>query len=75
MSHAPICKNNLMLFEERCVIFYSKFVIYDQVGSRIINVIQTILFINKQMMRQQLREAVKRVLTSHLVEETGWRVH
>ena len=29
MSHAPICKNNLMLFEEHCVIFYAKFVIYD----------------------------------------------
>ena len=26
-------------------------------------------------MRQQLREAVKRVLTGHLVEETGWRVY
>ena len=25
------------------------------------------------MMRQQLREAVKRVLTGHLVEETGWQ--
>ena len=25
------------------------------------------------MMRQQRREAVKRVLTGHLVEETGWR--
>ena len=39
MSHAPICKNNLMLVEEHCVIFYAKFVIDDQVGSRIINVI------------------------------------
>ena len=47
MSHAPICKNNLILFEEHCVIFYAKFVIDDQVGSRIINVIQNILFINK----------------------------
>ena len=47
MSHAPICKNNLMLFEEHCVIFYAKFVIDEQVGSRIINVIQNILFINK----------------------------
>ena len=47
MSHAPICKNNLMLFEEHCVIFYDKFVIDDQVGLRIINVIQNILFINK----------------------------
>ena len=27
------------------------------------------------MMRQQLREAVKRVLTGHLVEEAGRRVH
>ena len=26
-------------------------------------------------MRQQLREAVKRVFTSHLVEDTGWKVH
>ena len=50
-----------MLFEEHCVIFYAKFVIDDQVGSR--------------MMRQQLREAIKRVFTGHLVEDTGWRVH
>ena len=43
LSHAPICKkNNLMLFEEHCVIFYANFVIDDQVGSRIINVIQNI---------------------------------
>ena len=62
-----------MLFEEHCVIFYAKFVIDDPVGSRIINVIKNILFINKQMMRQQLREAVKRVFTGQLVEETGWR--
>ena len=27
------------------------------------------------MMRQQLREAVKRVFTGQLVEETGWIVH
>ena len=47
MSHAPICKNSLMLFEERCVIFYAKFVIDDQVGSRIINVFQNILLTNK----------------------------
>ena len=47
VSHAPICKNNLMLFEEHCVIFYAKFVIDDPVGSRIINVIQKFLFINK----------------------------
>ena len=46
MSHAPICKNNLMLFKEHCVIFYAKFVI-DQLGLRIINVIHNILFINK----------------------------
>ena len=46
MSHAPICKNNLMLFEEHCVIFYAKFVIDDPVWSRII-VIKNILFINK----------------------------
>ena len=38
--HMPqFAKNNLMLFEEHCVIFYAKFVIDDQVGSRIINVI------------------------------------
>ena len=42
MSHAPIYRNNLMLFEEHCVIFHAKFVIDDQVGSRIINVIQNI---------------------------------
>ena len=36
-----------MLFEEDCVIFYAKFVIDDQVGSRIINVIHNILLINK----------------------------
>ena len=47
VSHAPICKNNLMLFEEHCVIFYAKFVIDDSVGSRIINVIHNILFIKK----------------------------
>ena len=48
MSNALVCKNNLMLFEEHCVIFYAKFVIDNQVGSRIINVIQNILFnINK----------------------------
>ena len=47
LSHAPICKNNLMFFEEHCVIFYAKFVIDDPVWSRIINVIQNILFINK----------------------------
>ena len=35
LSHAPICKNNLMLFEEHCVKFYAKFVIDDPVGSRI----------------------------------------
>ena len=64
-----------MLFEEHCVIFYAKFVMDDQVGSRIINVIQFILFINKYMMRQQFREAVKRVFTGQLVEETRWRVH
>ena len=52
-----------MLFEKHCVIFYAKFVIDDPVGSRIINVIWNILFINKQMMRQHLREAVKRVFT------------
>ena len=28
-----------------------------------------------EMMRQQLREVVKRVFTGQLVEETGWRVH
>ena len=47
MSHTSICKNNLMLFEEHCVIIYAKFVIDDPVRSRIINVIQNILFINK----------------------------
>ena len=47
MSHAPICKNNLMIFEEHCLIFYAKFVIDDPLGSIIINVIQNILFINK----------------------------
>ena len=47
MSHALICKNNLMLFEEHYVIFYANFVIDDLVRSRIINVIQNILFINK----------------------------
>ena len=47
MSHAPICKNNLMLFEENCVIFYAKFVIDDPVGSRINNAIRNFLFINK----------------------------
>ena len=46
MSHAPIFKKKNVI-EERYVIFYAKFVIDDQVGSRIINVIQNILFINK----------------------------
>ena len=35
-------------------------------GSRIINVIQNILFTNKKMVRQQLREDVKRVFTGTL---------
>ena len=43
MSHALICKNNLMLIEEHCVILYAKFVIDDPVWSRIINVIHNIL--------------------------------
>ena len=63
------------VIDEHYVIFYANFVIDDQVGSRIINVFQNILLINKDTMRQQLREAIKRVFTSHLVEDTGWRVH
>ena len=47
LSHAPICKKKINVIEEHCVIFYAKFVIDDQVGSRIINVIQNILIINK----------------------------
>ena len=35
------------VIEEHYVIFYAKFVIGDQVGSRIINVFQNILLINK----------------------------
>ena len=40
------------VIEEHYVIFYAKFVIDGQVGTRIINVIQIILFVNKEMMRQ-----------------------
>ena len=40
-------KNNLMLFEEHCVKFYAKIVIDDPVGSRVFNVTQNILVINK----------------------------
>ena len=68
----PNLQNNFNVIEEHYVIFYGKFEINDQVGSRIINVFQNILFINKYMMRQQLREAIKIVLTGHFVEETRW---
>ena len=47
LSHAPICKKQFNVIEEHYVIVYAKFVIDGQVGSRIINVIQNILFINK----------------------------
>ena len=70
----PQFAKQFYVIEENYVIFYAKIVIDDQVGSKIIDVFHNILLINKWMMRQPLREAIKRVLTSHLVEETGWRV-
>ena len=46
--HMPqFAKKQFNVIEEHCVTFYAKFVIDDQVWSRIINVIQNILFINK----------------------------
>ena len=43
----PQFEKQFNIIEEHYVIFYAKFVIDDQVGLRIINVIQNILFINK----------------------------
>ena len=43
----PKLQKQFNVIEEHCVVFYVKFVIDDQVGSRVINVIQNILFINK----------------------------
>ena len=47
MCHMPQFAKQFNVIEERYVIFYAKFLIDDQVGSRIINVFQNILLINK----------------------------
>ena len=43
----PQFAKHFHVFEEHYVIFYDKVVIDDPVGSRIINVLQNILLINK----------------------------
>ena len=50
MPHAPILKNNIILFDfipRHYVKFYAKFVIDDSIESRMLNVIMNILIINK----------------------------
>ena len=50
MSHAPILKNNIILFDfipRHYVKFYAKVVTNDSAESRMSNVIMNILIINK----------------------------
>ena len=47
LCHMPQFAKQFNVIEEHYVIFYAKFDIDDQVGSRIINVFQNILLINK----------------------------